>query len=372
MIQESLLGNLFAPFLPDRTTFNNFACASREVREVCKLLPAPWPRQTLAVQTVAQSLSFSPCGQMLACGSGETIHIWNRQTGLKRLINTSAQVTSVKFSPDGKYLASGHRSQTSSEHDFFLRENNDDVCVVRLWDAKTLECIKTFRGDQHGGMFAVAFSPDSQIIATGGADQIIRLWDIRNGACLHTLQGHSGWIYSLTFSADGKYLASAGEDETEVFLWDLGTFQMMALEGHTESVHCVAFTPDGKYLVSGSDDETICLWNLHHNFACTILKGNLCSVWAIACSLDSRFIVSGSRDADENPVIRVWSINEQCSVSIVTGHLDCITSLSFSPSGRTLASSSFDCSVRTWNVATETALNVGICTGEKPGATSRQ
>jgi WD40 repeat protein len=371
MIQEALLGTLLAPFLPDRMTFNSFACASRELHEVCKLLPAPWPRQTLPVHAVAQSLSFSPCGQMLACCSGETIHVWNRQTGSKRLIDTSAQITSVAFSPDGNYLASGHRSQTSSEHDFLLRENND-VCVVRLWDVKSLDCIQIFRGDQHGGMFAVAFSPDSKTIAAGGADQYIRLWNIQDGTCLETLQGHSSWIYSLKFSPDGKHLASSGEDETEVLLWDLDTFQMVSLEGHTESVHCVAFTPDGQYLVSGSDDETICLWNLHDNFACTILKGNLCSVWTIACTPDSKNIVSGSRDGDENPVIRVWNIKQECSISSMRGHLDYITSLSFSPSGRTLASASFDCSVRTWNVATETSLNVATCTDNQSVTISRQ
>ncbi len=369
MVQEGLLGNLVAPFLTDRETFNNFSCASRELHEVCKSLPAPWPRQTLPVDTVAQSLCFSPCGQMLACCSGTFFHIWNRQTGSKQVINTSSPVTSLTFSPDGKYLASGHRSQTSPEQDFVLRENNE-VCVVRLWNARTLVCTKIFRNDQHGGIFTIAFSPDSQLIAAGGADQCIRLWNVQDGSCRITLHGHSSWIYCLRFSPDGKYLASAGEEETSVLLWDLNNFQVTALPGHTESVHCVAFTPDGKYLLSGSDDETICLWDVHHDLTCTVLKGNLCSVWTIACSPDSKTIVSGSRNMEGNQVIRVWDLNLQRSVSVIQGHHDYITSLAFSPSGRTLASGSFDCSVRTWNIAAENAKSV--YPNEKAEAKSRQ
>ena len=359
MIQEALLGNLVGPYVADRSTFNNFASASRELHEVCKLLPAPWPRQKLSVDAVAQSLSFSPCGEMLACCAGERIHIWHRQTGYEQLIRTSGQVTCVSFSPCGKYLASGHRSQTSSEYDFILRENLE-VSVVRLWDSKTLECVRVLQGDNFGGMFTVDFSPDGQYIAAGGADQLIRLWNVKDGICRHTLQGHSGWIYCLRFSPDGKYLASAGEDETSVLLWDLSTFQVLYLEGHAESVHCVAFTRDGNYLVSGSDDETIRVWDLFNNFACSLLENNLCSVWALACSPDSKNIVSGSRDDDGNQVIRVWNIRQHKSVSVLQGHHEFITSLAFSPSGRTLASGSFDCSVRTWNLATEDAVrNIG-------------
>lgn len=371
LVQEALLGTLVAPFLTDRRTFNNFACASREVHEVCKSLPAPWPRQILSLKAVAQSLSFSPCGQLLACCSATCIHIWNRETGSKRIIRTSAQVTSISFSLDGKYLASGHRSNTSSDEDFVLRDNID-VCAVRLWDVQTLQCTNILRGDQHGGMFTIAFSPDSRIIATGGADQLIRLWNLHDGSCLNTLYGHASWIYSLKFSPDGKYLASAGEEETAVLLWNLENLEVIALEGHTESVHCVAFSPDGSFLVSGSDDETICIWDLHHNLTCTVLEGNLCSVWTIACSPDSKTIVSGGRDMQGNQVIRIWSVEKHRSVSVIRGHTDYITSLAFSPSGRTLASASFDCTVRTWNMATENAICKALENTEKPGPMSIQ
>lgn len=359
MVQEALLGNLVAPFVADRATFNSFASTSREVHEVCKLIPAPWPRRRLPLEAVAQSLSFSPCGQLLACCSGESIHIWNRQSGFNKVIHAAAKVTCVSFSPCGKYLASGHRSHTSAEYDFVLRDNIE-VSVVRIWDAKTLECIRVLQGDLHGGMFSIAFSPDSRSIAAGGADQLIRIWNVEDGSCQSTLEGHAGWIYCLRFSPDGKYLASAGEDETSVLLWDLKTLQLVDLEGHTESVHCVVFTPDGRYLVSGSDDETIRLWDMHNGFACSVLEGNLCSVWTIACSPDSKTLVSGGRDTEGNQVIRAWNIKQLKPVSTFRGHNEFVTSLAFSPSGRTLASGSFDCSVRTWNLATESAARWNI------------
>ena len=77
------------------------------------------------------------------------------------------------------------------------------------------------------------------------------------GAALHTLKGHSSWVYSVTVSADGKLVASGSDDET-VRLWDGDTgAALQTLEGHSGSVSSVAVSADGKLVASGSSDKTV-------------------------------------------------------------------------------------------------------------------
>jgi WD40 repeat protein len=63
-------------------------------------------------------------------------------------------------------------------------------------------------------VLAIAFSPDGETIASAGGDQSIKLWDLDSGKVLHTLAGHSGWIWSIAISPDGETLVSGGDDNT--------------------------------------------------------------------------------------------------------------------------------------------------------------
>ena len=102
-------------------------------------------------------------------------------------------VSSVSFSPDGQILASGgHYDPT-----------------IRLWDVATGDTIRRLSGHT-GSVLSVSFSPDGQILASGGHDNTIRLWDVATGDTIRTLSGHPGWVLSVSFSPDGQILASGG------------------------------------------------------------------------------------------------------------------------------------------------------------------
>ena len=93
-------------------------------------------------------------------------------------------------------------------------------------------------------------------------DETIRLWDLQNYQCFHLLEGQTGGIRSVAFSPDGQILASGGGDQT-IRLWNMENYQCLhSLEGHTDRVWSVAFSPDGQTLASGSDDGTIRLWTV--------------------------------------------------------------------------------------------------------------
>ena len=80
-------------------------------------------------------------------------------------------------------------------------------------------------------------------------------------ACIQTLEGHSGSVYSVAFSPDSKQIASASNDDT-VKIWDAATGPcIQTLEGHSSSVHSVAFSPDSKQIASASNDNTVKIWD---------------------------------------------------------------------------------------------------------------
>lgn len=124
--------------------------------------------------------------------------------------------------------------------------------------AKALQLKATLEGP--AAITALAMNPEGTLLASGGDDGLVKLWDPRTGDRLETLVGHEGSIETLAISPDGTFLVSAGADRT-VRLWDLATLsERLQLQGHTELINSVAISPDSRWIASGSADRTIRLW----------------------------------------------------------------------------------------------------------------
>ena len=70
----------------------------------------------------------------------------------------------------------------------------------------------------------MAFSPDGKALASGSAEQTVRVWDVKTAICQQTLTGHSNWVWMVAFSPDGQTLASGSADQT-VRVWNLSDNQ---------------------------------------------------------------------------------------------------------------------------------------------------
>ncbi len=199
------------------------------------------------------------------------------------------------------------------------------------------------------GVLSVAFSPDGKTIASGSADNTIKLWNLE-GKELRTLTGHSNGVWRVAFSPDGKTIA-IGSDDNTIKLCNLEGKELLTLTGHINEVISVAFSPDGKTIASGSLDNTIKLWNLEGKELRT-LTGHSNRVWSVAFSPDGKTIASGSSDN----TIKLWNL-EGKELRTLTGHSNWVWSVAFSPDGKTIASGSYDKSIKLWDIDPELAIS---------------
>ena len=161
--------------------------------------------------------------------------------------------------------------------------------------------LATLKGDD-GRVFSVTFSPNGKMLATGGTDGAVKLWDVASRKNTATLQGHEHWVLCVTFSPDGKTLASASADGT-VKLWDVASGKNTStINDH--GVHSVSFSPDGKVLASASLFKTVKVWDVASGKIITTLEGHTHWVYSATFSPDGKTLASASADK----TVRLWDV----------------------------------------------------------------
>ncbi|MFN6477740.1 caspase family protein [Nostoc sp. DedQUE07] len=215
-----------------------------------------------------------------------------------------------------------------------------------------------------GSVYGVSFSPDNKIIASGGADGIIKIWD-SNGKFLYNLSHQKQAFWRLKFSHNGKLLASASIDGI-VKLWNIGSNKnklIKTFSGHQGLVYDISFSHDDKLIASGGKDGIIKICNTEVQKKqpkvenelnikdCFQKQGNNnASEKYEIHSLDfepydkSKIVYGGS-----DGIIRLWNVNKSNKLEIVGNQGEIVTVVRFSSQANVLASASNKGMINIWN-----------------------
>ncbi|KAI9693835.1 MAG: hypothetical protein M1822_003106 [Bathelium mastoideum] len=261
--------------------------------------------------------------------------------------------------------------------------------TARIWDCDTGTPVTTLKGHTDW-IFAVSWSPDSEIIATGSKDKTVRLWDKHGKSLGGPLTGHTKAVRNLSWEPyhaqqPGRpRLASCSQDGT-VRIWDVvGRRIDMVLSGHSASVTCVKWGGLGQ-IYTASQDKTIKVWNADKGTLIDTLKSHAHWVNHLALSTDFalrlafRDSQSGGPKEDgkrraaakynfekaarigDKLVERLASASDDCTMYLweplsttkplgrMVGHQKVVNHVMFSPNGLYIASAGFDNHVKMWS-----------------------
>jgi serine/threonine protein kinase/WD40 repeat protein len=327
-------------------------------------------------------LALSPDGKLLACHRGSEPHVvelwdWKADKRLAELDGYQSTVLVMRFSPDGKLLATG-----------------DQFGIVRVWDAATYKEIATFKGHAIG-IGGLVFAPDGQSVYSASYDGLVRRWRIAPEPDPDTIDDdRANYPEQVGVSRDGRSvflisrLKTASPPQTTVRHWDLATrrelarFQLMRSAVTDPTV----ISPDGKFVVSGNQGDhevRLCdvlknreigkleietwapnkAWFSSNGRTLALVDSHGCTLWntqtakrratiqqpgigALAFSPDDS-ILAAVTSSKEGDAILLWNTSTPKEPGRLSGSA---VQLLFSPDGRSLAAVGGD-RVTLWNVA---------------------
>lgn len=206
-------------------TFEGFTAWAEPTR----LLPA----KPLVMEHEGQvrDVKFSPDGKRLVSATNDNVRFWDASTGALLFETGEGVYSDVLFGPKGDWLALPYIKKLS------------------VWDTKTGTRIGGIEIERHGGIIALAASPDNSLLAAGYQQNLIVVLDVRNNTRVAEFET-DGWFSDLTFSPDSRLLA-AGVETNKAVVWDVEQTVPVATLEHERPVKKIAFSKDGRWLATG-------------------------------------------------------------------------------------------------------------------------
>ena len=322
------------------------------------------------------STSFSADGSMLATGSGDhTVRLWDARTELPKATLKAHKdwVLCIAWSACNRYLISGGKDG-----------------MVAVWAPPQVAPVKVINAHKKW-VNALAWEPlhadpEQGRFCSASKDGTARVWDRVSGRCLFSLQGHVSSVSCVRWGGEGLLFTGSHDRTCKVWAAEDQGKLVRTLEGHAHWVNCLALSTDaalragahdhrgsaplapadaaaaakkryaeareaagGELLASGSDDFTCFLWSpAAGKKPITRMTGHVQLVNNVAFSPDAQWLASASFDG----AVRLWAARTGKFVATLRGHVGAVYQLAWSGDSRLLASGSKDSTIKVWSVQT--------------------
>jgi WD40 repeat protein len=298
---------------------------NREIAQILQNNTLSHPISHMTHNSPVTSVAFSPDGKYVVSGSDDnTARIWEVSQGKE--INSLTHfdlVSSVLFSPDGKYIASASYDKTA-----------------RVWDASTGKEIARMTHDDL--VISIAFSPDGKNVVSGSDDNTARVWETETGKEIARMT-HDDRVNCVAFSPNGKYVVSGSNDRT-ARVWEISSGKEIVHMVHDGPVVSATFSPDGKHVATGSYDGTARIWEISSGREILHIKQDV-SISSVVFSADGEYVgLAGGNN------IWVWAVDTGEEIALMA-HNGWVNSIAFSPDGKYVVSGSNDSTARVWEIS---------------------
>ncbi len=243
--------------------------------------------------SLVESLAFSPDGKLLASGSYQEVKLWEAASG-KLLATTTGfgeRVVCLAFSPDGKWLAAGGGAPTQEGE-------------LKLLEVPSGKGVRDLKDNIHSDtVFGVAFSPDSKLVVSCGADKFVKTFEVESGKFQKAFEGHTHHVMGVGFTGDGKLIASGGADQA-VKIWDYEKGeQVRTINAHGKPLSALVIVGKTSNLATCAGDQQVRLWNASNGGNIRNFTAGNDYLLSLSVSPDGTLVAAGGQEG----VVRLYN-----------------------------------------------------------------